>query len=112
MDEIKYAIKHYFHLPSILFIHMINLYCKIILRFDLKYIDTLVSLENTNIPTLFIHGLNDDFVLPSNSKINYEKYKYDKDLLLVKNASHGMSYLVDKEKYLEKIKINVEKYIK
>ena len=102
-DEISYVIKHYFHLPSFLFIHMINFYNKLILKFDFKKVNTVDNLKNLDVPILFVHGLSDDFVPPINSEINYNSYHGIKDLYLVKDANHGMGYLLDKKNYLKKI---------
>ena len=103
-DEIKYTIKHYFHIPPFLFMWIINIYCKLFLKVNLLKINTLHNLARIHIPILFIHGSIDDFVPPENTIINYNCYKGKKDLLIIENASHGMGYLVDRNKYIDKLK--------
>lgn len=103
-DEVVYCINHYFHIPGKLFVNMIDIWCRVFGKFSLKDKDTITSISNSKIPILFIHGLDDDFVLPINSKLNYEKYDGDKELVLFKGASHGLSYLVDSKKYIKIIK--------
>ncbi len=103
-DEVVYCINHYFHIPGKLFVNMIDIWCRLFGKFSLKDKDTITSISNSKIPILFIHGLDDDFVLPINSKLNYEKYDGDKELVLFKGASHGLSYLVDSKKYIKIIK--------
>ena len=83
---------------------MINIWCKIIGNFDLKGKNTITSMINSNIPVLFIHGVEDDFVPPINSKNNHKYYKGPKKLLLFKKASHGISYLVKPDYYVNSIK--------
>lgn len=103
-DEVLYCIKHYFHINGKLFIDMINLWCKMIAKFSLKEISTILAIKNTKIPILFIHGLDDDFVLPENSRINYSEYGGKKEIQLFENASHGISYLVDSKRYMKIVK--------
>ena len=109
-DEILYCIKHYFHINGNLFITMINFWCKVFAKYDLKEKDTLTSLSNANIPILFIHGEDDDFVPCENTIINYDKYHGPKKIVLFKNTSHGISYLTDSKKYVNSIKMFVKKY--
>ena len=83
---------------------MINIWCKIIARFDLKSTNTIDSMKDSKIPVLFAHGEDDDFIPPFNSKINYKSYNGPKKILLVKKAAHGISYLVKPELYVKTIK--------
>ncbi len=108
-DEVKYCINHYFHIPGSIFIGMINIWCNIIAKFDLKIRTTIRSMKDSKIPVLLIHGEADDFVPPSNSIITFKKYKGPKKLLLFKNASHGISYLVKPEYYVNSVKTFIEK---
>ncbi len=107
--EVIYVINHYFHIPGVLFIIGINLFCNIFGGFDLRKTNTFDNLSKINIPILFIHGLDDDFVPPKNSLMNYNVYGGEKDLFLVENANHGMGYLVDQEEYLKRIKKIIKK---
>ncbi len=103
-EEVKYTLKHYFYLPSFIFMPIINFYCKIFAKYNLKEINTIKSLKNIKVPILFAHGDIDDFVPMKNSLLNYKKYQGPKKLLIIKNANHGMGYLEDKEKYLSVVK--------
>ncbi len=103
-DEVNYCIKHYFHIPGKLFIDMINIWCRLIAKFNLKDKTVIDCIKNSNIPLLIIHGKEDDFVPTINSKLIYDAYKSKKEILIVKNANHGTSYLVDSDKYIKTIK--------
>jgi fermentation-respiration switch protein FrsA (DUF1100 family) len=103
-DEVKYCINHYFKIPGILFIDMINIWCKLIAKFDLKGKNIIRSMRNSKIPVLLIHGKEDDFVPPVNSIITFKKYKGPKKLLLFEKASHGISYLVKPKYYVNAVK--------
>ena len=102
--EVIYAINHYFHIPGILFIFGINLWCRLIAKFSLKEKKVVDCIQNKRIPLLLIHGEEDDFVPPINSKIIHEAYKGKKEFELFEEAHHGMSYLVDSKKYVSLIK--------
>ena len=56
-----------------------------------------------------MHGLEDDFVPAEMTRRSYEACAGDKKLLLVEGADHGVSFLVAREAYLEKIHWLVEK---
>lgn len=57
------------------------------------------ALEGNAIPVLFIHGEEDDFILPQNSKDLYEKTSGIKELRLMRCAKHAESALVDPGTY-------------
>lgn len=60
---------------------------------------TVESLKKCRIPVLFIHGANDSFVPVSMTYENYRACAAPKELLIVPGAEHGMSYIVEQEKY-------------
>lgn len=103
-EEVLYCIKHYFHINGKLFIGMINIWCQLLAKFDLKEENTISCIQKSKIPILFVHGLDDDFVPVINTKKNYENYNGIKEMVLFEGATHGISYLVDSEKYLNYIK--------
>ncbi len=110
-EEIKYVINHYYHVPSNLFIGIISFYAKIFIGIDIKDINVLNNLDKINIPILFVHGKSDHFVPTSNSIDLYDYYKHDKEILLIDDANHGMSYLLDKKLYVKTIKDFLKKYL-
>lgn len=72
-------------------------------KFDANEASAVSSLAKTKIPVLFIHGEADTFVPTHMSKTCYDKCKSKKDILIVKNAAHGMSYYADTEGYTNKV---------
>ena len=103
-DEVLYYFKHYLHINGKIFIYMIDVWCKLFAKFSLKEENTLDCIKKSRYPILFVHGLNDDFVPVINTKTNYNNYKGKKEMALFENATHGISYLVDKERYIKYIK--------
>lgn len=102
-DIIKKIIKQ-IHLPAFIIYPIIYLGAKIYGKFDLNEADVTKALKNSKIPVKFIHGTTDDFVPYSMSKINYDACSSEKNILLIEGAGHGLSYLVEPQKYLEEVK--------
>lgn len=75
---------------------------RIIGKFDLEETSAVEAIKNSNIPILIIHGENDRFVPCEMSKACRDACNCV-ELVLVKDAGHGMSYLVDKNVYQETI---------
>ena len=68
------------------------------------------AVKNSKIPTLIIHGEGDSFVPCDMSREIFEGCKMSqRTLLTVQGAEHGISYLVDKERYLDTVVSFMEK---
>jgi len=70
-------------------------------HFSITSTDALRATKNAKIPILIIHGEDDRFVPAYMSKDIYEGCKENCELHIFPNAGHGMSYIVDTEKYTE-----------
>ena len=70
---------------------------KLFLRVDIRRPATL-SLEKTDTPAFFLHGLDDETVLCKWGQTNYEACASEKDILLVEGAPHTLSILENPEK--------------
>ncbi len=92
------------YLPSFIFYPIIAFGARFYGKFNLNDADVVSALEKSKIPVKFIHGTTDDFVPYSMSKLNYDACMSEKSILLVEGAGHGLSYLVNKQKYLEEVK--------
>lgn len=84
---------------------MIRIGARIFGGFDLESASAESALaNNSRIPVLFIHGEDDRFVPCEMSRRNYNACCAEKRLLTVKDAGHGLSYLVDYESYSGAVK--------
>jgi len=97
------------HIPSFL-IDIINFMCRIFGDFDLKEGNTLEAMQKTKIPIFFVHGTRDTFVPCEMTLRNYATCHAEKELLTVVGAEHGLSFLLDREKYTKVLEAFLQKY--
>lgn len=89
--------------PVWLFLPQISLFCRLLAGFGLREYSTLTAQRKNRIPTFFAHGEDDDLVPCEMSRRNYRACRAEKHLLTVPGATHGDSYLVDRQKYEREI---------
>ena len=77
----------------------IKLSAKLLAGFDWEETSAVKAVKNSKLPILIIHGEDDRFVPCSMSHQIYEACTSHKKLLTVKDAGHGLSFLVAPEKY-------------
>lgn len=74
---------------------------KLFCGFDLDCASAPDALRHSSIPVLFIHGGDDRFVPCRMSRENFEACAAEhKSLLIVPDAGHGLSYMLDRPAYL------------
>lgn len=99
------------HVPSGPSLWAADLFARLFAGFSLNQKDTRKVLKNAKLPVLMIHGLADDFV-PSNMSVKgYNACTGEKELLLVEDAGHGVSFLKDKEAYTKRVIAFLEKHL-
>lgn len=70
-------------------------------KFCLEETSAAEALANCNIPVLFIHGEDDNFVPCYMSRTNYDACSGKKEILIIPGAGHGLSYPVSPKLYLD-----------
>ena len=103
--EIIIQVAKSMHVPKV-FVYPVGLIARIFGGFDYKY-STKDSLCKTSVPIIFVHGLSDDFVPSYMTDENYNACASEKTKILVENATHGYSFLVDENR----VKAELEKFI-
>lgn len=98
-DIIKKVVKE-MKLPTKVFYPFIKLGAKIFGKFDLEQTSPYECVKHSKLPIIFIHGDNDELVPCDMSIKLYEACTSVKKLVTIHNAEHGVSYLVDPEKYI------------
>ncbi len=87
------------HLPPAVSLWVTGLYTRVFAGFDLWEKDTRKSLGQSRYPVLLIHGEGDDFVPCQMTRQAYDACTGPKRLLLVPEAGHGFSFVVDGKSY-------------
>ncbi len=73
-------------------------------HFDLEETPACEALKNSTVPVIFFHGEADNFVPADMSKANFDACASKKQLITMKDAAHGLCYLVEPERYISSIK--------
>lgn len=94
-----------------LFIGAINVLNKTLAGYDLKETDVRESVKNSKVPMLFVHGKKDDFVPTYMGVELYDLCANKKDLLLVDDAIHAESVVINPDGYYSKLDEYIDKYI-
>lgn len=92
------------HLPAGLLYPFARFGARIFGHFDLEEFTPEDSVKQCKVPVLFFHGEADDYVPPYMSKINYDACNSRKKIIMIPGAGHGLSYPVDKERYIFEMK--------
>ncbi|MCM1577880.1 MAG: alpha/beta hydrolase [Ruminococcus sp.] len=110
-DVFAHILKRDYHLPPFPVMNINDALCKMKAGYGFSDYSTLDAVKVTNIPILFIHGREDNFVPLWMTEKNYKECRSAKEILIVDNASHAASYYEDKEGYEEKVKGFLGKYM-
>lgn len=87
-------------LPAKLFYPFVKAGAKIFGKFNLEEYSPYEAVQKSKVPIIFIHGGNDDYVPCEMSKKLYEACVSKKTFVTIDNAGHGVSYIIDPEKYV------------
>ncbi|MCO7127872.1 lysophospholipase [Sporolactobacillus shoreicorticis] len=110
-DEFAYELHNLFRLPSFPILHFADRVTRSRAGYGIFEASAVEQLKKAKIPILFIHGDKDTFVPTSMVHKVYEAAAGDKELLLVKGATHAAASLVDPDLYFSTIFRFVEKYM-
>lgn len=72
-------------------------------RFDPEEQPAIQAVEHIRVPVIFFHGQTDDYVPCEMSVRNFEACTAPKRLVLIPGAGHGLSYMVEPERYLQEM---------
>lgn len=110
-DVFKHILKRDYHLPAFPIMNINDSLCRKKAGYGFSDYSTLDAVRETDVPILFIHGKEDNFVPLYMTKQNYEACRSEKEIMLVENAGHGASYYENPQAYEEKIENFTKKYI-
>ncbi len=101
-EQLTHVAKNMLRLPAFPAVWLILLAAKLFGRFSLD-VSATKGAAAWNAPLLLAHGLDDTFVPCRMSEANFAACKGEKQLLLAPGAEHGLSYMFEKERYLQLI---------
>ncbi len=104
VDIINKVARDSFKINATYFLPFLNLFCLLFGNFSIYGVSTEKALKNSDIPVLFVHGKDDNFVPCEMSQRGYSAACDKCRILLVEGAGHGLSYLVDKKSVDNEIK--------
>ena len=104
------VMKKWYHLQPFPILNIANLICKHKAGFTINQFSTIEAVKALTIPVTFIHGGADDFVLPQNSIDNYKACTSKKELIIVPDAEHGVSYIKDTQKVAQALECIFENF--
>lgn len=99
----SHVITQNFHLPEFPFLYVSEKICEQRAGFGFREYSTITAMKRNQLPMLFIHGAEDDFVPTRMGKENYEACIAKKELLIVEGAGHACSSMVAPELYRKAI---------
>lgn len=109
-EEIVHVLTTDMHLPAFPIMLFACMLTRVIAGFGLREYSTLDAMKVNTLPILFIHGGSDDFVPTEMSRQNYEACRAAKELFIVPEARHAVSYIIDKPGYEKNVSAFIKKY--
>ncbi len=110
-DIFCHVLKKNYHLPAHPIMDINDRMCRKTAGYGFRDYSTLTAMQNTRLPILFIHGMEDKFVPTWMTNKNYEACVSPKELWFCPNAGHGASYYESPDIYEEKIAHFVQQWI-
>lgn len=110
-DEFKHELKKRFNSPPFPVLHLTNWVCGKKYGWTFKEASAIRQIENSYLPMLFIHGEKDDFVPTWMVYELYQAKPAPKELWIVPDAAHAVSYKNHREEYIQTVRHFVGKYI-
>lgn len=93
------------------FLWAADLFARTLAGFSFYERDTRKCLKSSRLPILLVHGKSDDFVPCSMTEAAYRACSSPKEMFLVEEAGHGISYLYDTPGYRKRVMDFLRKYI-
>lgn len=98
-------------IPEGLFYSLINTGCKLFGKFNLNDFSCLDEMKHNSIPTIFIHGNKDLFVPLYMENQLFKSAICYKEEIIGRNAGHGLSFVVDNEKYVSIMNVFLSRWL-
>ncbi len=100
-DIISVVFQRVTHLPSAASLWAAELFARLFAGFSLTGKNTVDTLKNSKLPVLMVHGREDGFVPCEMTERGFAVCTSKKQIFVVNGADHGVSFLVEPEKYTQ-----------
>ena len=97
IDIIKKVGRQNFNIDASAIVPLFDIYCRFFGGFGIKNISAVNAVKETKIPSLYFHGLGDNFVPCEMCRQNYDATASVKEIHLIEGADHGLGYFFDTE---------------
>lgn len=104
-EQLMHIIRTEFPIRTSMSLRIANLFLKIRDGYTSAAVSPREVMKQINKPVLFIHSLEDTFILPHMSEELYELKEGDKMLKLFKKGAHAKSFNDNPEEYAQTVKI-------
>jgi fermentation-respiration switch protein FrsA (DUF1100 family) len=98
-EQLSYLLKKNMKLPARPFVPVANVFLRMREKYSLRDISPISVVKQIKKPVLFIHSMEDDYILPQMSKDLYEKKEGPKKLFLAPKGKHAQSLNQNKKLY-------------
>lgn len=98
------------HLPGWVVMGAVGLWCRVLGGFRIDHC-TLDTTKGSDLPLFLLHGQMDHFVPCAMSQAVFDGYRGEKEILLVEEAGHGMSYLVQPELCRARLRVFIDRIL-
>lgn len=98
------------HLPPFLLMPLIRLLARLILKIDIRT-PVADSLRHTEIPALFLHGVEDGTVPIEQGRTNFESCASEKEWIAVEGAGHTAAFLAGGETVKNRVLGFIDRYL-
>jgi len=109
-DQILHVMKTTTPLRTTLALRLASLFMKMRDGYSISTVSPRETVQNIQKPVLFIHSVNDDFVLPKMSEELYALKQGPKDLKLFEEGAHAQSFNRNPDEYEEAVAEFLMKY--
>ncbi len=98
-DEFADELKYLFHLPKFPVLHTASVIARFRAGYSFREASSLNQIRKTEIPVMFIHGSEDNFVRADMVYPLYEACPTKKAIYVAQGAGHGQAFFIDPEEY-------------
>ena len=110
-DQFAKELREQFSLPAFPLLDVASLLCRWKYGWNFSEASALEQVRKSQLPMLFIHGDNDDYVPTEMVYPLYEAKSGDKELWIVPGATHALAYRTNPETYSRRVADFVTRFI-